>query len=139
MFEENSEFELNTIDYEILKFINKYSPVKKEKVFKKFPEKTFSTKHRIKNLSEFSVYYMREDYILLGTDVYGSPQKEYLGTYSLTEKGKKITQDYILNCKIQRKETFLKIFPIIISAIALLKSFDKELISIWKLLVQLLQ
>lgn len=138
MFEDDSEFELNIIDYEILKFINKYDPVQKEKVFKKFPEKAFSTESRIKNLSRISVYYMFENYIPLGIED-GIPQKEYLGTYSLTEKGKKVTQNYILDCKIQRKEKFWKIFPIVISTIALLKSFDKELILIWKLLARLLQ
>lgn len=138
MFEDHSEFELSPIDYEILKFINKHSPVHKEKIFQKFPENIFSTKHRIKNLSRISVYYMYENYIPLGIED-GIPQKEELGTYSLTEKGKKVTQDYILKCKIQRKEDFWKIFPIIVSVIALLKSFDKQLISIWQWLMQLMK
>lgn len=137
MFEENSEFELNTIDYEILKFIYKHSPISKEKLLKKFPEKTFSTNHRIKYLSGNIIYYMLENYILLGINEYGIPEKQELGTYSLTEKGKKVIQDYILNCQVQRKEAFWKIFPIIVSGIALLKSFDKQLILIWQWLVQL--
>lgn len=134
------EIKLSSIDYEILAFINKYGAIHKTKILKKFPEHIFSTEQRIKTLSFGSIRFMFENYIELEEkDEYHRPKIKRLGTYSLTDEGLKSLSDYILNCKVQRKEKFWKIFPIIISAIALLKSFDKELILIWKLLVRLLQ
>lgn len=58
------------------------------------------------------------------------------GIFNITELGLKFLQDY----KLQKRENFiLKYLPIIISIIALLKSFDKELIYIWQQLMRLLK
>ena len=63
--------------------------------------------------------------------------------YFITEKGKVALKKYqlsqIKDLREKRKDLILRVFPIIISTIALLKSFQHEIISLWKLLMQLLK
>lgn len=142
--------ELTVIDYKILEFVNKFSePIHVDEILSKFPDNEFATNYRLELLREMerhsSGHFCLENtsYIELNYSpneyVDGDVYKECLNTYNITEKGKKELYDYKIRIKEKRIETFWKIFPIIVSTIALLKSFDKQIISVWLWLTQSLK
>lgn len=142
---------MSDIDFSILEYINNFDFVHIDDILNKFPDDKFSTKYRLEVLSKAEkhpsghFYLENTSYIELNyiyhTDEYGGTFSESDNTYSITEKGKLALQEYRLSqnkiSKDKRKEFILKILPIIISTIALLKSFDKEIISLWIRLMQL--
>ncbi|WP_130890229.1 hypothetical protein [Fusobacterium ulcerans] len=120
MFKDSSEFELSTIDYEILNFINKHGKIHKTKILKKFPEHIFSTEHRIKTLSFEPVRFVLENYEeLKEKDEYHRPKIKYLETYSLTDKGLKELSNYKKISKEEKTKTFKTsfLYPAIATAI----------------------
>lgn len=147
---------INDLDYKILKFINSYDEISMSDILKKFPEEKYSTAHRIQllleceyeTISTFKVRINGTGYIIQNHEkIYDETTHittyRDLDSYSLTNKGKKAIQDLDAAEKTKiiekRKEAIWRVLPILISAIALLKSFSAEINSSWKLLVQLLK
>lgn len=147
---------LNDLDYKILKFINTYDKISMSKILKEFPEEKYSTSHRIQLLlqceyetvSQFKIRipdtsYMIQYYEAVYDETTCCTDHKPIDSYSITSKGKKAIQDLDVaektKIKEKRKEAIWRILPILISAIALLKSFSAEINSSWKLLVQLLK
>lgn len=144
---------LSPIDYRIIKYISKFDKIHIDDILKKFPDKKFSTKRRLNNLStSYNLVSLEE--ILDNNAAHiefplcelfhsklksGNPGLTALELFIVTDYGKEILSNYEVDLKSKNRETFFKIFPILISLIALLKSFDNELISIWQWLMQLLK
>ena len=142
---------MNDIDFLILKYISKFDSVHIDDILNKFPDNKFSTRYRLELLSEMEkhssghFYLENTSYIKLNyincEDGFGGTVSKSTNTYSITQKGKVALQEYKLSqnkiSKDKRKDFILKVLPIIISTLALLKSFDKEIISLWTRLMQL--
>ena len=142
---------MNDIDFLILEYISKFDSIHTNEILNKFPDNKFSTKYRLKLLSEMEkhssghLYLENTSYIELNyvtcEDGFGGTVSKTTDTYSITQKGKVALQEYKLSqnkiSKDKRKDFILKVLPIIISTLALLKSFDKEIISLWTRLMQL--
>lgn len=110
---------LEEIDIEILKFINQFGEVSKDKILNAFPENKFSTSYRISYLEEKeykdSAYNLKipipnTNYI---ESLYDYVKNEHhttesvkLDIYYLTDLGKTFLQDYNLKVKKQKKDFF---------------------------------
>ena len=106
---------LEEIDIEILKFINQFGEVSKDKILNAFPENKFSTSYRISYLEEKeykdSAYNLKipipnTNYI---ESLYDYVKNEHhttesvkLDIYYLTDLGKTFLQDHNLKVKKQR-------------------------------------
>jgi hypothetical protein len=123
---------LNKYDIKILKTIYKIPNIEKNQLIYLYPIKKYSTLERVSLLKKNKFI---EEKQILHTN-YFPPILVNQGIFNITELGLKCIQDYKLN----RRENFiLKYLPIIISIIALLKSFDKEIICIWQQLKLLMK
>lgn len=141
---------LTEIDFQILDFIKKHNSVHIKDILLKFPDNKYSTKYKIELLSQqekhsSGFYYLENtSYIKMNYEHYtnslGETSLKELDTYYITEKGKVVLQEYKIKTiklkKEKRNKLFLQIAPILISLLALSKSFEKEIIYIWKLLTQ---
>lgn len=143
--------ELEPYDIEILKYANKFEISNKNDILRKFPKEKYSTEYRLKKLlakeyypvlnphipamSKVNSSYLEERYNTFKNDD-GTSFDKASGTYRVTDLGKSFLQTHKIKSSEKRKQFILKVLPIGISTIALLKSFDKELISIWKLIMQ---
>ena len=110
---------LEEIDIEILKFINQFGEVSKDKILNAFPENKFSTSYRISYLEEKeykdSAYNLKipipnTNYI---ESLYDYVKNEHHATesvkldiYYLTDLGKTFLQDHNLKVKKQKKDFF---------------------------------
>ena len=110
---------LEEIDIEILKFINQFGEVSKDKILNAFPENKFSTSYRISYLEEKeykdSAYNLKipipnTNYI---ESLYDYVKNEHHATESvkldihyLTDLGKTFLQDHNLKVKKQKKDFF---------------------------------
>lgn len=110
---------LEEIDIEILKFINQFGEVSKDKILNAFPENKFSTSYRISYLEEKeykdSAYNLKipipnTNYI---ESLYDHVKNEHHATesvkldiYYLTDLGKTFLQDHNLKVKKQKKDFF---------------------------------
>ena len=110
---------LEEIDIEILKFINQFGEVSKDKILNAFPENKFSTSYRISYLEEKeykdSAYNLKipipnTNYI---ESLYDYVKNEHHATesvkldiYYLTDLGKTFLQDHNLKVKKQNKDFF---------------------------------
>lgn len=110
---------LEEIDIEILKFINQFGEVSKDKILNAFPENKFSTSYRISYLEEKeykdSAYNLKipipnTNYI---ESLYDYVKNEHhttesvkLDIYYLTDLGKTFLQDHNLKVKKQKKDFF---------------------------------
>ncbi len=136
--------ELQPIDYKILVYLSKFDELHINKIKKHFPKNFNTVEYRIKLLSmqEFQHphYLENSSYILQKhnysqTDI-GQVVDTPLHIYYLSELGKKTVEDYLIIKSEKRKDKFWKIFPVIISFCAIIKSFQNELILIWQWLMQ---
>ena len=136
---------LEEIDIEILKFINQFGEVSKDKILNAFPENKFSTSYRISYLEEKeykdSAYNLKipipntnyiESIYEHVKDEHGCSYANKLEIYYLTDLGKAFIQNYIRESINKRKEfrqDFFKsilqnIFcPIIVSVITTLLTY----------------
>ena len=110
---------LEEIDIEILKFINQFGEVSKDKILNAFPENKFSTSYRISYLEEKeykdSAYNLKipipnTNYI---ESLYDYVKNEHHATesvkldiYYLTDLGETFLQDHNLKVKKQKKDFF---------------------------------
>lgn len=110
---------LEEIDIEILKFINQFGEVSKDKILNAFPENKFSTSYRISYLEEKeykdSAYNLKipipntnyieslYDYV---TNEHYATESVKLDIYYLTDLGKTFLQDHNLKVKKQKKDFF---------------------------------
>ena len=110
---------LEEIDIEILKFINQFGEVSKDKILNAFPENKFSTSYRISYLEEKeykdSAYNLKipipnTNYI---ESLYDYVKNEHHATesvkldiYYLTDLGKTFLQDHNLKVNKQKKDFF---------------------------------
>ena len=133
--------ELTKLDYKILNYINEFDEIHETKILDEFHDDKTATKFRLELLSKqdfhtsasgflrgyipnssFIIY--RYDYIY---DNEGGREQKYTGFCHITALGKKTLQDYAFHQKtlLQRQyvDYAIRIIPIIISIIALLKSY----------------
>ncbi|WP_339065356.1 hypothetical protein [Fusobacterium polymorphum] len=110
---------LEEIDIEILKFINQFGEVSKDKILNAFPENKFSTSYRISYLEEKeykdSAYnlkipipntnYIESLYDYVKNEHYATESVK-LDIYYLTDLGKTFLQDHNLKVKKQKKDFF---------------------------------
>ena len=110
---------LEEIDIEILKFINQFGEVSKDKILNAFPENKFSTSYSISYLEEKeykdSAYNLKipipntnyieslYDYV---TNEHYATESVKLDIYYLTDLGKTFLQDHNLKVKKQKKDFF---------------------------------
>lgn len=132
-----NEFKSYTdIDFKILDFIIKNSPVHKDKILKKFSDESFTAILRVKTLKENNL--ILESFYIKNTDI--GDEKVFTENFSITEKGIKLFSDLNLKRKKEKREKFIfHVLPILISLISLLKSFEKEIIFLKQLLMTLLK
>jgi len=130
---------LENIDYEILELVNQFDKVTEEKILEYFPHNS-TVQYRIEELSraEYDHTYtpmVREipnsSYLLkifTYENIKGDVISTYTGNIKITNLGKKTIEDYKQKQKYQNRKTweerFFKFAPIVISVIALLKSYD---------------
>lgn len=123
--------ELTDLDYKLLKYINKFESVSKEKIVHKFKNKIDSIDLRLTNLSfENDPISLLPDadhcYILEDTsscsDGLGTSTITYLNSYHITPYGKKVLQDYLFNKRNKSRTIWLKNawIPIIVAFITTL-------------------
>ncbi len=140
--------ELTDVDFQILNFLNSKKERSIKDILNKFPDKKFSTNYRLELLitgrrNSSGFYIENTSYIVKNyrneRNEHGLIKSINLDTFSITEKGRVALQTYFLSKTKDRKNFIIQVLPILISIIALLKSFDKEIIYIWQLLMQLLK
>lgn len=147
--------QLNDMDYKLLKFIGKSDKVSLVKILEKFPENKYSTAKRLLDLKNITFEtmvngrftfptteksYITEDFEIVDVDEYGFEKKQSSGMYSITGLGRKALQDYELtSSKLRRRDIILFVIPIMISGLALLKSYEHEVSWLLQQLLQLLK
>ncbi len=127
----------NDFDFKIISHISKFPKIEEPKLLEIFPDNNFSTKGRLKVLKERK-FIDRFPKMRTIPDLTKKPN-----FYVITDLGKKVIQDYLLSSKKlkseNRRKFILDFLPVVISIIALLKSFEKELIYIWQQVTLLLK
>ncbi len=112
--------ELKPIDYKILIYLSKSDKIHLNDIIANFSSKNLksnSIKYRIEIL--FDNNYISQDFIEIN-DRWGSYKATNI--YSISELGLKTVEDYLVFKSEKRKDKFWKIFPVIISLMALLLS-----------------
>lgn len=106
------------IDFKILDFIIKNSPVHKDKILKKFSKKNFATALRVKVLKENQL--ISESFDIENTDL--GDKKVYTGFFSVTEKGIKLILDYQNDKSNENKKIFKSsfLYPFLVSLLTAL-------------------
>ena len=132
--------ELTRIDYEILKYVGEHEPVQKKTILVQFKQQK-SIENRMAILSDFTTdipNYLQENGELVRISWPGRTDfNDFKGndTYSLTAKGIKVLDDYLMNettvaqrSRTERNRyritTGISAFALILSAIALYVSLN---------------
>ncbi len=124
---------INKIDYKILKFIYDKNVIHIDSIYNQFPDSIYNTEYKMGNFKKCHFIQVIFDNEATGLSL---PTKYY----SLTPLGIETINNYLFTRKNNLKNTlFSNIIPILISILALLKSYQKELISLWKHIMQLLK
>ncbi len=135
--------ELYKIDYQLLAYISKSKQVHIKKLLKKFPDEKYQTHERLRNLCGYennTPAYLQviftetclSDYCGIGLNF--TPD-----TFSITDLGSKALTNHAIEVKELRREIFMQSrIPIIISLLALLKSYEYEFAKLWQYIITLL-
>lgn len=110
------------IDFKILDFIIKNSPVHKDKILKKFSDKKFTAILRVKILAEN--HFISESFYIERTDI--GDEKVFTENFSVTEKRIKLFSDYQNDKSSEGKKMFKQsfLYPILSSiTFAIITSF----------------
>lgn len=140
--------ELTENDYLILKYISAFDKVSLSQIREHFKNKIDAVDYRLTLLSEEeevseNMFLLNSSYICrtvkdTTADFENLPDDGYV--FHITPLGKKALQDYSLTNKAKqhqnRKDLIFKVIPIIISFIALIKSFLPELVWLWQSLMR---
>ncbi|EHQ88271.1 hypothetical protein [Desulfosporosinus youngiae] len=147
---------LTLIDYKILQYVNQSTKVEQSAIVNRFSSEIDSIEYRLELLAEQeyrtvsnsfripieNTSYIQKEYVLVKDDN-GLSYDKPTGFFYITDKGKTALQEYELDkqSELRRKyeERFWRAFPVVISLIALMKSFQNEFISLWQLVAQLLK
>ena len=120
-------YELTDIEFQILQYAIEHEPIGISQLKDKFPSVS-SLEYRVRQMATPQYQpiaggkeaipnssYLLENYQLVKDGLY--TRMEYLGTFYLTELGKKAVQDHIQRTKSARKELWLKNawIPILVS------------------------
>lgn len=141
--------ELKDIDYEILSYIQHYDEITLEKINEKFSKRKVTIETRLSDLSQTqsfntsSPYYGSgyiEQHYTTSKNLAGQIVIHPIHIYSITPLGSVTLENYIAsNAKLKRRDFVLFIIPIIISSLALLKSYEDEIIWIVQQVLRLLK
>lgn len=123
--------DLTLIEYTILNYISSFDSVEKETLISHFSRKKLNIEQRL--------IILIQSHLVAEHFTHDRGRAISLNKYSITPHGKIILQNYLISRKeknsLYRKELIIKILPIIISLIALIKSFWNELIDVWGLIM----
>lgn len=145
--------DLSYFDYELLQYIADNSPVLESDIIRHFAEQSalslrlslLSTSLK-KSAGSFSYPVENTSYISYQyeefTDQYGLTRTKETNYIQIEPLGKKVLEEYRhlqhVEARKKRRDIVLQILPILISLVALIKSFSPELIYLWKQLMQLM-
>jgi len=114
---------LTSIDYEILKFIDKFESIHENTIFESFPTAKYSTLERLQILMENKLIVYETELIFIE----GIPCESSTDICKISFIGRKILQDYTFTKKQKQGNKFedriWRLLPIVLSVIALLKSY----------------
>ena len=99
---DNENTTISNIDLKFLNFIRKREIVHINEILKKFPNKKYSTYHRIDILKKNTLILEKFN----DTDTTLGIERNYTECFSISKKGLKTLSDYNYNIKLEKFKTF---------------------------------